>query len=100
MIRSLFAQSRVGLAGVALLAMAALGPLGVGTSVGAVRPAAAAAQDDPVALAVGLRALNDFAAASATALAARRPRRRPDRLYGVRRRVGRDRGRRTRAIAR
>src|SRR3954463_13063439 len=53
--------------------MAALGPQGVGASKGGFQPVAAATQDDPVTLAAGLRALNDFAAASAAALAAGDP---------------------------
>jgi hypothetical protein len=69
-IRFLFAYARVGLTAMALLSLAGLGQMGAGASIGGAPPVAAAAQDDPAALAVGLRALNDFAAASATALAA------------------------------
>jgi hypothetical protein len=68
--QSTFSFGRAALVGVLLLCALLVGASSGGASGWPALPAAVRAQDDPVALAAGLRALNEMAAASAAALAA------------------------------
>jgi hypothetical protein len=73
MTHSLGRRWRKALTSATLLAFTAVTPLGAGTNTFAASLAAPTHQDASATLAAGLRALNDFAAASAGALAANDP---------------------------